>query len=282
MARNAEKARSMLNRWSDMRKEEKFGKEDRRPALTTMEDSLERASGWRMEIVKEVARMINEVQNESLDHHRLRDLNDQINKRMRLKRAWEHRVVELGGPNYLGIHPTQFVDAGIAPDMKGGAYRYYGAAKNLPGVRELLANSLKTEHRAHRSLEQIRRSINVSYYGYLDEDDGELIKAESEGEKRLRDEQIREWNEEESEREKRLRTESSELEGRKEAAVSAAALMKKPVKATTTVDSGFKSHVTLPSQEEIEAVIIKRKKMALLKQYASPALQAQVQEGSGK
>ena len=69
MARNAEKARSMLNRWSDMRKEEKFGKEDRRPALTTMEDSLERASGWRMEIVKEVARMINEVQNESLDHH---------------------------------------------------------------------------------------------------------------------------------------------------------------------------------------------------------------------
>lgn len=97
----------MLNRWSEFRKEEKFGRIDHRPALTTMEDSMERAQGWRMEIVKEIARMISEIQAENLDQHRVRDLNDQINKRMRLKRAWEHRIVELGGPNFLGVHPTQ-------------------------------------------------------------------------------------------------------------------------------------------------------------------------------
>jgi pre-mRNA-splicing factor ISY1 len=158
----------MLNRWSEFRKEEKFGRIDHRPGLTTMENSMERAQGWRLEIVKEVARMISEIQAENLDQHRVRDLNDQINKRMRLKRAWEHRIIELGGPNYLGVHPTQFIDAGVAPDMKGGAYRYYGAAKKLPGIRELLdASSAQNEKRAVRSIEQIQRRFVCVYWCFF-------------------------------------------------------------------------------------------------------------------
>src|SRR3990167_7064864 len=118
----------MLNRWQEMKREERFGRVDRRPSHTSMEESVERSMQWRAEIVKECAKMIAEIQSDTLDEHRLRDLNDQINKKMRLKRAWEHRIVELGGPNYLGQHNISFPDMGVAPDMKGGAYRYYGAA----------------------------------------------------------------------------------------------------------------------------------------------------------
>jgi pre-mRNA-splicing factor ISY1 len=220
-----------------------------------------------MEIVKETGRMITEIQLENLDEHRIRDLNDQINKKMRLKRAWEHRIVELGGPNYLAVHPTQFTDPGIAPDMKGGAYRYYGAAKNLPGVRELLANAAPSEKRAHRTIEQINRSINVAYYGYLDDDDGVLIKAEAVAEKRLLEQRVADWEEEEEAAAKRLKVEEEQLgeeEKRKRREEE-----KKKSAAKRNVDSGFKSHVTLPSQEEIEALIVARKKKDLLAQYGA-------------
>ena len=229
---------------------------------------MERAQGWRMEIVKELSKMISDIQADNQNEHRMRQLNDDINKRMRLKRAWEHRIVELGGPNYLGVHPTSFVDAGVAPDMKGGAYRYYGAAKNLPGVREMLKNAVETDKRAHRSVEQIRRSINVSYYGYLDEDDGVLLQAEADAEERLQEEKVQEFEAREEES-KRVREEQK-----------AAGLAVEPVKrrkAKPSMDVGFISHVTLPSQEEIEALIVQRKKMELLKQYASPELQEQLE-----
>jgi hypothetical protein len=35
-----------------------------------------------------------------LGEFRIRDLNDEINKRLREKRHWEDRIKELGGPDY--------------------------------------------------------------------------------------------------------------------------------------------------------------------------------------
>ena len=37
--------------------------------------------------------------------HRLRDLNDEINKLIREKGHWEVRIVELGGPDYAKAAP---------------------------------------------------------------------------------------------------------------------------------------------------------------------------------
>ena len=42
-----------------------------------------------------------EIQNEGLGEHRLRDLNDEINKLLKEKWQWEMRIKELGGPNYI-------------------------------------------------------------------------------------------------------------------------------------------------------------------------------------
>ncbi len=241
-----------------------------------MEESVERALKWRSEIVAEVARMIQEIQADNLDEHRIRDLNDQINKKMRLKRAWEHRVMELGGPNYLAQQPTQFSDPGIAPDMKGGAYRYYGAAKTLPGVRELLQTATKSEHRATRSIEEIQRAIDVSYYGYLDDDDGVLKPLEEKAEKRALAQREERWREEA----KRLKTEAAETAQAAGTASTNASIVSGVRDQLSSVDAGFISHVTLPSKEEIEKLIVARRKQELLRQYASTGLQEQLEASS--
>ena len=36
-----------------------------------------------------------------LGEFRIRDLNDEINKLMKTKYAWEKRIIELGGPNLI-------------------------------------------------------------------------------------------------------------------------------------------------------------------------------------
>ena len=40
------------------------------------------------------------AQNPGLGEYKIRDLNDEINKMLRIKLAWEWRIKELGGPDY--------------------------------------------------------------------------------------------------------------------------------------------------------------------------------------
>jgi len=71
---------------------------------------------------------------------RIRDLNDEINKLIREKGHWEKRIVELGGPDYSKVGPKVTDSEGRSLADAGGrgpGYRYFGAAKQLPGVREL-------------------------------------------------------------------------------------------------------------------------------------------------
>lgn len=71
---------------------------------------------------------------------RIRDLNDEINKLMREKVHWERRIVELGGPDYSKTGPRVTDSEGrvmAETSGRGAGYRYFGAAKNLPGVKEL-------------------------------------------------------------------------------------------------------------------------------------------------
>lgn len=73
---------------------------------------------------------------------RIRDLNDEINKLIREKGHWERRIVELGGPDYAKAAPPITDSAGNLIEGatgRGAGYRYFGAAKNLPGVKELFA-----------------------------------------------------------------------------------------------------------------------------------------------
>ena len=70
-----------------------------------------------------------------------RQLNDEINKLLREKRHWERRIVELGGANHSRAGDPQLLDenGNELPGSRG--YRYFGAASDLPGVRELFSKA---------------------------------------------------------------------------------------------------------------------------------------------
>ena len=89
--------------------------------------------------MKEMSKKISSIHNASLGEHRIRELNDEINKLQRQRHYWEIRISELGGADFKSSKGRQYIDTEgeCIPGTTG--YRYYGAAKDLPGIRELFA-----------------------------------------------------------------------------------------------------------------------------------------------
>ncbi|PPD97128.1 hypothetical protein GOBAR_DD05855 [Gossypium barbadense] len=245
MARNEEKAQSMLNRFIALKAEEKKKPKERRPFLASECRDLAEADKWRQQIMREIGRKVAEIQNEGLGEHRLRDLNDEINKLIREKSHWERRIVELGGPNYAKHAPKMTdLEGNIVdvpnPSGRGPGYRYFGAAKKLPGVRELFEKP--PELRKRRTRYDIYKRIDASYYGYRDEEDGVLARVEGPAEAKMRAEAEEEWR----------RVEEIRREARRGA------------KEVVSVGAA--------AREEIERMVVERKKMELLSKYASEGL----------
>ena len=115
-----------------------------------------------------------------LGEFRIRDLNDEINKLLREKVHWENRIKELGGPDYEKIGPKVMDQEGKeVPGNRG--YKYFGAAKDLPGVRELFEEEAVKLARKTRG--ELMKDIDAEYFGYRDDEDGILVKLEAEVEK---------------------------------------------------------------------------------------------------
>jgi len=288
MARNEEKAQSMLNRFITLKAEEKKKPKERRPYLASECRDLAEADRWRQQIMREIGRKVAEIQNEGLGEHRLRDLNDEINKLIREKSHWERRIVELGGPNYAK-HSAKMTDleGNIIdvpnPSGRGPGYRYFGAAKKLPGVRELFEKP--PELRKRRTRYDIYKRIDASYYGYRDEEDGILEKVEGPAEEEMRMRAVEEWK----------RMEAIRKEARKGAkevvsvgvGVGAEVLFeeeedvveeeRREERAREDIERKEKErefvvHVPLPDDKEIERMVLEKKKMELLSKYASDSL----------
>lgn len=288
MARNEEKAQSMLNRFITLKAEEKKKPKERRPYLASECRDLAEADRWRQQIMREIGRKVAEIQNEGLGEHRLRDLNDEINKLIREKSHWERRIVELGGPNYAK-HSAKMTDleGNIIdvpnPSGRGPGYRYFGAAKKLPGVRELFEKP--PELRKRRTRYDIYKRIDASYYGYRDEEDGILEKVEGPAEEEMRMRSVEEWK----------RMEAIRKEARKGAkevvsvgvGVGAEVLFEEEEDVVEEErreereredierkekEREFVVHVPLPDDKEIERMVLEKKKMELLSKYASDSL----------
>jgi len=119
MARNQEKAQSMLNRYLAGRQEDVRGPKQRRPYLASECHDLNEADKWRHQILREIGRKVLDIQNAGLGEHRIRDLNDEINKLMREKSHWEKRILELGGPDYARTAPKiTDSDGKVVADVK--------------------------------------------------------------------------------------------------------------------------------------------------------------------
>eukprot|EP00834_Sanchytrium_tribonematis_P007027 NODE_582_length_5738_cov_0.811314.p1 type:complete len:248 gc:universal NODE_582_length_5738_cov_0.811314:3943-3200(-) len=139
-----------------------------RPVNTKDCESLEDAKMFRFELIEDISRKVEMIQDESLQEFQIREMNDKINELIREKEDWEQRIIELGGPNYARIEPSK---AFIAKDTKNG-YRYFGRARELEGVKLLMK-----QQREFEALENEIPDIPVmpiEYYG--DEDALKLAK----------------------------------------------------------------------------------------------------------
>jgi pre-mRNA-splicing factor ISY1 len=182
MARNQEKAMSTLNRWVDQRRViESGGLVSERVSRFPGEcRSVKEGEVARSNVNRRLTSMISQIQNASLGEQKIRDLNDDINKLLRQKYAWEMQIIKLGGPDYRSVGSRLTETEGVEiPGQRG--YKYFGAAKDLPDVRELLAvDDDITETRKTRK--DLVRHLNSDYYGWYDDQDKDLILAEEEAE----------------------------------------------------------------------------------------------------
>lgn len=131
-----------------------------------------------------------------LTDYEVRDLNDEINKLLREKRHWENQIVALGGANYRRNMAMLDDDGKEVPGTKGYKYasgiliavctanfawhRYFGRAKDLPGVRELFQSRKNEEEEENQTLAFYKKFTNQgpAYYGDLDERDEYLLEYE--------------------------------------------------------------------------------------------------------
>ncbi|XP_028303582.1 pre-mRNA-splicing factor ISY1 homolog [Gouania willdenowi] len=268
MARNAEKAMTALARFRQAQLEEGKVKE-RRPFLASECTDLPKAEKWRRQIISEVSKKVAQIQNAGLGEFRIRDLNDEINKLLREKRHWEIQIRELGGRDYNRFGPRMLDHEGKeVPGNRG--YKYFGAARDLPGVRELFEKEPAAAQRKTRG--ELMKEVDAEYYGYRDEDDGVLVPLEAQHERTAVLEAVQKWRSGDggSQQEEEQSIYSTLEEADDEGA---------PMEDDDDEGAAcFIAHVPVPSQKEVEEALVRRKKMELLQRYASETLQAQSQE----
>jgi len=249
MARNEEKAQSMLNRWLAYKRDDREGAPkkqpyQKRPALASECTTIGDCERWRMQIVREIGKKIMEIQNESLGEQRIRDLNDDINKSLREKGHWERRIIDLGGPNYRKferIVDDQLLseqDPTLGTEQKGFTYKYFGAARKLPGVKELF---LKKEDPKAKRRRFDTRGLDADYYGYRDDEDGIL--------------------------------ETLEQEAEKKALASISGTESKDSDSSVELgNNDYIAHVPVPTKQQMEKLLVDKRKQDLLKKYVSKQL----------
>lgn len=102
---------------------------------------------------------------------------------MREKHMWEVQLRNLGGPNYMRF-ASKMTDEGGREVAGHKGYKYFGRARELPGVKELfdeLKSSPKDETK--KALSDIRKNVDANYYGFnRDEEDGSLLAYEAQKE----------------------------------------------------------------------------------------------------
>jgi len=140
--------------------------------------SLRECERWRGEILREISRKVSKIQDAGMTDYEVRDLNDEINQLLREKRHWENQIIALGGANYRRNVAMLDDDGKEVPGTRG--YKYFGRAKDLPGVRELFEGRKKEEEEENRALAHYKRFMNQgpAYYGDVDDVNPKLAESE--------------------------------------------------------------------------------------------------------
>ncbi|BGP53487.1 NineTeen Complex (NTC) component [Rhodotorula sphaerocarpa] len=187
----------MLHRFRDAQAAELglVQKTDRRPRVAATCKDLRQCERWRGEILREISRKVSKIQDAGLTDYEVRDLNDQINKLLREKFHWENQIVALGGANYKrAAGRTTDADGREVPGQRG--YKYFGRARELPGVRELFATAAadQAELESYKTVKvTMFDNAPPEYFGNLAEEGEEgrrLLEAERRAEEAAWDEAV--------------------------------------------------------------------------------------------
>lgn len=149
----------------------------RRPRNIMDCTSVAACEKWRNQVLKDVTRKIDKINDASLTDFQVRDLNDEINKLQKEKHMWELQLKNIGGTNYIRFQGNVTDSEGrVIGSHKG--YKYYGRAKELPGIKELFSElaAPKKQKRTKHDLSQL--ALGDEYYGAHDEDDPKLLEYE--------------------------------------------------------------------------------------------------------
>ena len=124
-----------------------------RPRATQQCTDVPSATRFRAQTLREITRGLTRIHDPLLTEYQVRDINDTLNRLLRERRAWEYRIKQLGGPDYISGTTTGGGVAGGDTDMvtvKG--YKYFGRARELPDVVKLLqeADTEKSRRRTGR------------------------------------------------------------------------------------------------------------------------------------
>ncbi|KAL1924260.1 uncharacterized protein VTP21DRAFT_7295 [Calcarisporiella thermophila] len=248
MARNQEKAQSMLYRFREAQAAELGFKKrpDKRPTNTLSISSLTEAEMWRHDTIREISRKVSRIQDIGLPEYQIRDLNDEINKLMREKYRWEMRIKDLGGPDYRRVGPRMLDHEGKeVPGIRG--YRYFGRARDLPGVRELFEQHAPEEEGKDRS--EMYKNIDADYYGYRDEEDGMVLEYEKEQEARA------------------FARALGQIQNQTQTSESQKLDHKGSKQLNYMEETEFIAHVPVPTQKEVEEFLVRRRQQMLLDRY---------------
>ncbi|GBC00411.1 hypothetical protein RclHR1_03850009 [Rhizophagus clarus] len=253
MARNEEKAQSMLYRFREAQAVQLglVKPKERRPYLASDCNNLKDAEKWRQQIIREISRKVSKIQDAGLSDYQIRDLNDEINKLMREKSHWDDQIKKLGGPDYKRVGPKMLDHEGKeVPGNRG--YKYFGRAKDLPGVRDLFEQEAPSPQKRTRF--DLYKNVDADYYGYRDEEDGTLLEYEREIENKVIAEALEIPDETlPKDKSQKKKENTSQLENN-----------------SMDIDSSsekYVAHVAVPSQKEVEEFLVRRRKRQMLDRY---------------
>ena len=222
MARNSEKSQSFFSQVKSLIEDESGPQRSKgRPRMASDCDNLQEAEKWRRNVIGEAMQKVAAITKANgMGEYRIREVNDEINKLLNIRRHWERRIHELGGPNLSTTKIELDIEGKALPGTKG--YKYYGAAKELPGVKEKFQEQEKDEKKAEkkekrRPRQEILKNLGSEYYG--GKEDKELERLEAKRERVLVAEAVRAYQvstgigqKEKSNQGKRGREDESDLE----------------------------------------------------------------------
>jgi pre-mRNA-splicing factor ISY1 len=142
-----------------------------KPSDPSSVQSLAVCEKWRKRVCEEIDKKLERLYSEPLPEAETRYLNDEVNRILQEIRRWEIRILELGGIDYSRV--SQRTPTGDLLNTNVNHYQYFGRARELPGVKELLdmerQQRLEAANLAVKANKAVlMERVDVEYYGLIE------------------------------------------------------------------------------------------------------------------